>query len=668
MKTHPFRCTYSRFSIASLLVAGIILLVTSCNQVGSLAMRRSSTPPKSPVTAEGTEIAKPREASRDGEADTKESVHAEQSTPEGDTKAASKKAKRKRRKKKKKAAQHSPCQPLNEDQVTQVLPAAMGVMSYVKFMEGLFTTKHSLQTTYAQLIKNAAETIKKLGVELDEKLLAGLNKSERVSHRTETLLLGYGPQLNKELNTILEHTKQLLDSKMTVNDYLQRLLYMRRKQLKERNELIERVFAPNTQVIMIPTDPCLAKMYMDSPDFTNENRIYNELNRLYTIKRWELINFAIVEICNSIPQGALNAETKMLLRGATQLQSFVKQESASLSHPDEGTLYGQIQALLEPYIEKKNPSAWDQAYRKEIVKSMLKKDIPECNLAMVDQGHKLGIENAIVVLLVGKMIINNNLKGSYQQKISKLKEKQEAYIDWRNLESLCHAMDTFSGSTQAREEHLPPWPDFDDLFAKERQKEDTKATKPVPPSHRATSPVRPQQTTEERTVQLPAPSTSQPQPVSAPSPTPAAAPSVPEQAAATARPETKDAVAMGDVTADFPKDWDGGDLRRYHERVFKNAYPSGTFTLKPKLQAVVNDVFNPKKRNSVTFQDIKRLVESTAIGAKIHITRGTHAEIKDRDGRTIPCARLFYHGDDTTYGYTIEYVQATLLYLGLRPE
>ncbi|MEL6606973.1 MAG: hypothetical protein AAFP88_01840 [Bacteroidota bacterium] len=582
-----------------------------------------------------------------------------------------KKGKKKRRKKKKSQRATSKKLP-NRAQLLKYLPAAMEILNYLKFLDGMYTKDEVKEATFSGLIKTAAKTLAKLGVKLDEQLYLKRDTSDAtpVSRRLKGILSDSGIRHRKEIETIRHNTERFIHSKISVDEYLQALLRMRRKNyFLRRNRLIKSAFWPPIRAVICPTDPLLAQLYMDSPDFTGENRLYNELNRTFLVKKYNLMNFIIKRLCSTLSQRELSAKTKMFLRGAVQLQSVVEAKPMHVSHPDEGTLFGQIKLLLDPYIKKRPPATWDNEYRAKIVTEMLKSNIDGCNMLMVEKARELGVKNAVIVLLIAKMILGKNLKKEYQKMVDNLQRNQEAYIPLETFETLFSVSSKPPNAKKTSEEAtwkdiLPQWPGFDKLFAQGHGEEDEKAVQATQPPEQASSLARQERSAasvDQETTSVPLPGARQQAPHAVP---PQISATVPQHRGQVS--DTKRTGVAGDVTADFPKNWClPHGLRMFHEYIFKNAYPAGSFPLKERQQQIVDSVFDRAKRNKVTYAAIKRVIE--AVGAHIRISGGsTHGEIIAPNGCTIP-GGIFYHGDNTTYGHNIEFIQAQLLYLGLRP-
>ncbi|MEL6539755.1 MAG: hypothetical protein AAFP93_03225 [Bacteroidota bacterium] len=159
-------------------------------------------------------------------------------------------------------------------------------------------------------------------------------------------------------------------------------------------------------------------------------------------------------------------------------------------------------------------------------------------------------------------------------------------------------------------------------------------------------------------------STSQPLQVS-PTPTPPASNDQVLQASI----ETEEGIEE-DVTADFPKYWiPPRSLREFHDCMFANAYSAGTFQLNKRQQAIVDAVFDNASMCTITFQQIKTLLTSHAIGASINESGGAHCEIVDPDGQVIPGGICKHGAKSRTYSKaSMRIIQAQLLYLGLRPR
>jgi hypothetical protein len=161
------------------------------------------------------------------------------------------------------------------------------------------------------------------------------------------------PPLDDLVELFYEQTLNLLNKKQDINTYLHFLLTYRFTYLVERNKLIDKTLntadyqetkqTSEIQEFCNPMSKTLFDFVMKDERF-KRHKSYNETVRLYSIRRFELLNLLIRESVTKCSLDELAPSTINLLRASVQLHPILTGECKDLGNPDEA---GGYHAILE---------------------------------------------------------------------------------------------------------------------------------------------------------------------------------------------------------------------------------------------------------------------------------------------------------------------------------
>ncbi|MEL6539184.1 MAG: hypothetical protein AAFP93_00160 [Bacteroidota bacterium] len=470
-----------------------------------------------------------------------------------------------------------------------------------------------------------------------------------------------------------DKVQQLVQAKITINEYLQSLLELRRQSIIHRQDQIKQWLSGTQKKFAAwPRDKFLFRFM--TADLGKDYRAKIERTLEQSLQRNELLVTLIHQAVRCSTKQELSENTLNLLRASTALHTVLQEESIiHINHSDHGTFYKVLRHLLPEDI---NPEKWNHARRKHLARKL-------CSLQVWKEHYESrlkGLEgqrhnNIALIVLLTDMIESKQLCEEKAKEIQALEKNLEACI---SLEKQWIPNTRLRKKGFWKKPTLPSLP-ANIVFAQPDLADYKKSSQPAVaasrPTQATTVATKFAATTEHKEKVLKPGGLEQPD-VEAKSHIPST--TLPPRTQPVERPVSHPAATTQRITAaELPSNEDDAylqtflhnwnmpaGLRKFRSDLLTRGYVPGSYMVKGKHQSILQQLFNDAQATNLSTAPILSAWQN--IGGTIQNAKGSHLLLIGPRGEKVSSIWRLHGRDRYAKGY-IPYLRMPFLYMGYRP-